>query len=161
MMDKNERHALRELHRTTRKRLSEEEQAAAAADLSSFVTAQDFYQSATKIAFYLAVDGEIDPQPLLSKALTEGKACFLPVVNQRDEQLLSFAPYDSATELVENQWGIAEPPAHATEISPTGFDLVLVPLVAFDRECYRLGMGKGFMTERSVLRFSIAAVSLC
>ena len=62
---------------------------------------------------------------------------------------------------LENQWGIAEPPAPAAEISPTGFDLVLVPLVAFDRECYRLGMGKGFMTERSVLRFSIAAVSLC
>ena len=144
MMDENERHTLRGLHRTARKRLSEEEQAAAAAALSSLVTAQDFYQSATKIAFYLAVDGEIDPQPLLSQALTEGKTCFLPVVNQRDEQLLSFAPYDSATELVENQWGIAEPPAPATEISPTGFDLVLVPLVAFDRECYRLGMGKGF-----------------
>ena len=144
MMDKKECHTLRELHRTARKRLSEKEQAAAAAALSSSVTAQDFYQSATKIAFYLAVDGEIDPQPLLSQALTEGKTCFLPVVNQRDEQLLSFAPYDSATELVENQWGIAEPPAPATEISPTGFDLVLVPLVAFDRECYRLGMGKGF-----------------
>ena len=144
MMDKKERHTLRELHRTARKRLSEKEQAAAAAALSSSVTAQDFYQSATKIAFYLAVDGEIDPQPLLPQALAQGKTCFLPVVNQRDEQLLSFAPYDSATELVENQWGIAEPPAPATEISPTGFDLVLVPLVAFDRECYRLGMGKGF-----------------
>ena len=124
MMDKNERHTLRELHRTARKRLSEEEQAAAAAALSALVTAQDFYQSATKIAFYLAVDGEIDPQTLLSQALTEGKTCFLPVVNQRDEQLLSFAPYDSATELVENRWGIAEPPAPATEISPTSFDLV-------------------------------------
>ena len=87
-MDKKERHTLRELHRTARKRLSEKEQAAAAAALSSSVTAQDFYQSATKIAFYLAVDGEIDPQPLLSQALTEGKTCFLPVVNQRDEQLL-------------------------------------------------------------------------
>ncbi|MEC7460111.1 MAG: 5-formyltetrahydrofolate cyclo-ligase [Pseudomonadota bacterium] len=144
MIDKNERHTLRAFYRTARKRLSEEEQAAAAAVLSSLVTAQDFYQSATKIAFYLAVDGEIDPQPLLSQALIQGKTCFLPVVKQRDEQLLSFAPYDSATGLVENQWGIAEPPAPATEISPTGFDLVLVPLVAFDRECYRLGMGKGF-----------------
>ena len=144
MMDKNERHTLRELHRTARKRLSEEEQAAATAALSSLVTAQSFYQAATKIAFYLAVDGEIDPRLLLSQALVEGKTCFLPIVNQRDKQLLSFAPYDSTTELVENQWGIPEPPAPATEISPTGFDLVLVPLVAFDRECYRLGMGNGF-----------------
>ena len=127
-----------------RNRLSKEEQAAAAASLSSLITAQDFYQSATKIAFYLAIDGEIDPQPLLSQALAEGKTCFLPIAGQHDEQLLSFAPYDSATELMENQWGIAEPHAPAIAVSPTGFDLVLVPLVAFDRKCYRLGMGKGF-----------------
>lgn len=143
MMDKNERHTLRKLHRTARKHLSEGEQAAAAAALSSVVTAQGFYQSATKIAFYIAVDGEIDPRPLLSQALVDGKSCFLPIINPRDKQLLSFAPYDSTTELVKNQWGIAEPPAPATEISPTGFDLVLVPLVAFDRECCRLGMGNG------------------
>ena len=144
MMDNDERHSLRKSHRAARKRLSEEEQAAAAAALTSLITAQDFYQSATKIAFYLAVDGEIDPQPLLSKALAEGKTCFLPIAGQHDEQLLSFAPYDSATELLENQWGIAEPHAPIIAVSPTGFDLVLVPLVAFDRECYRLGMGKGF-----------------
>ena len=144
MMGNDKRHTLRESHRAARKRLSAEQQAAAAAALSSLITAQDFYQSATKIAFYLAVDGEIDPQPLLSKALAEGKTCFLPIAGQHDEQLLSFAPYDSATELVENQWGIAEPHAPAIEVSPTSFDLVLVPLVAFNRECYRLGMGKGF-----------------
>ena len=144
MMGNDERHTLRESHRAARKRLSKEQQAAAAAALSSLITAQEFYQTATKIAFYLAVDGEIDPQPLLSKALAEGKTCFLPIAGQHDEQLLSFAPYDSATELMENQWGIAEPHAPAIEVSPTSFDLVLVPLVAFDRECYRLGMGKGF-----------------
>lgn len=143
-MDNDERHTLRESHRMARNRLSKEEQAAAAAALSSLITAQDFYQSATKIAFYLAIDGEIDPQPLLSQACAEGKTCFLPIAGQHDEQLLSFAPYDSATELMENQWGIAEPHAPAIAVSPTGFDLVLVPLVAFDRECYRLGMGKGF-----------------
>ena len=144
MMDNDERHTLRESHRAARKGLSEKEQAAAAVALSSLITAQDFYQSATKIAFYLAIDGEIDPQPLLSQAWAEGKTCFLPIAGQHDEKLLSFAPYDRATELVENQWGIAEPHAPATEVSPTSFDLVLVPLVAFDRECYRLGMGKGF-----------------
>ena len=144
MMDKNERHSLRESHRKARKRLSEEERAAAAAALSSLITAQDFYQSATKIAFYLAFDGEIDPQPLLSQALAEGKTCFLPIAGQHDKQQLSFAPYDSSTELMKNQWGIAEPHAPAIGVSPTDFDLVLVPLVAFDLECYRLGMGKGF-----------------
>ena len=98
---------------------------------------------------------------LLSQALTEGKTCFLPVVNQRDEQLLSFAPYDSATELVENQWGIAEPPAPATEISPTGFDLVLCHWWHLIGSAIASVWARGFMTERSVLRFSIAAVSLC
>ena len=144
MLGKSERHNLRKSYRAARKRLSREEQEAAATALYSLITAQDFYQSATKIAFYLAIDGEINPQPLLSKALAEGKSCYLPVIDQRDEPLLSFASYDDTTELVRNRWGIAEPPRPDTYISPAGFDLVFVPLVAFDRECYRLGMGKGF-----------------
>ena len=144
MLGKSKRHNLRESYRAARKRLSRDEQEAAATALHSLVIAQDFYQSATKIAFYFAVDGEINPQPLLSQALAEGKSCYLPVIDQRDEQLLSFASYDDATELVRNRWGIAEPPRPDTYISSAGFDLVFVPLVAFDRECHRLGMGKGF-----------------
>ncbi len=144
-MNEEERRALRDSLREARKQLSPAEQAAAAASLCELVLAQDFYSDARLVAFYQKIDGEIDPSPLMQQALRDGKRCFLPVVSKDDpEQLISFAPYDSDTRLTENHWGVEEPPLPGKQISPTNFDVVFVPLVGFDDNCFRLGMGKGF-----------------
>lgn len=47
------------------------------------------------------------------------------------------------TKLLENKWGIPEPVA-ADAIAVTEIDMVLVPLLAFDRQGHRVGYGKGF-----------------
>lgn len=105
---------------------------------------ESFFQGATRVAFYQKLDGEIDPRQLADFALQQGKTCYLPVVNRDSEQTLTFAPYDANTPMVENEWGIAEPPLPDDIVSPTIFDVVFVPLVGFDDNCFRLGMGKGF-----------------
>jgi 5-formyltetrahydrofolate cyclo-ligase len=53
---------------------------------------------------------------------------------------VKFAP---ETELVKNAWEISEP-AHAETIETEKIDLVLVPLLCFDRKGFRVGYGKGF-----------------
>ena len=104
----------------------------------------DIFSDAQRIAFYQPIDGEVDPSLLLKHALREGKSCFLPRISDENPEFVSFAPYDENTKLKNSDWGIAEPPAPETIPSPTDLDLVFVPLVAFDRYCSRLGMGKGF-----------------
>lgn len=143
-MNKEERLALRESLREARRSLNDAEQAAASAGLLSMLAGEDFFTSASRVAFYQKLDGEIDPQPLVEHSLNLGKECFLPVISKDNEELLTFAPYDSNTELTENHWGIAEPPLPDEIIAPTVFDVVFVPLVGFDANCFRLGMGKGF-----------------
>lgn len=143
-MNKEERHALRDSLRKARKALSDAQQSEAAATLATLVADESFFKDAKKIAFYLGVDGEIDPRPLVDLALGAGKDCYLPVINQDTQETLSFAPFDTETELIENQWGISEPPLPEEEMSSTDFDVVFVPLVGFDANCFRLGMGKGF-----------------
>ncbi len=143
-MNREERLALRETLREARRNLSDAEQAAASADLLSLLSDQEFFQNASRVAFYQKLDGEIDPQPLMEHSLNQGKDCFLPVISRDNEEALTFAPYDTDTELTENQWGVAEPPLPEEIISPTVFDVVFVPLVGFDANCFRLGMGKGF-----------------
>ena len=137
------RDTLRSSLREKRQELSPEQQETAAASLFSMLGNQDFFRVAQRIAFYQVADGEIDPRMLLDLALSEGKSCFLPVIQQDNPEFVSFAPYDADTELVPNKWGIAEPPASEV-ISPTNFDVVFVPLVVFSKDCFRLGMGKGF-----------------
>jgi|TARA_B110000238_G_scaffold112587_1_gene122250 5-formyltetrahydrofolate cyclo-ligase len=137
------RDTLRSSLREKRHGLSTEQQMAASLALFNMLGNQDFFRVAQRIAFYQVADGEIDPRMLLDLALSEGKSCFLPVIQQDNPEFVSFAPYDANTELAPNKWGIAEPPASEV-ISPTNFDVVFVPLVAFSKDCFRMGMGQGF-----------------
>lgn len=142
-MTADNRKALRASLRQFRQELSSEKQHVAARSLLDLIGHQDFFRVAQRIAFYQVIDGEIDPKLLLDLALSEGKACFLPVLSRENPEFVSFAPYDADTALVENQWGIAEP-SPDTIVSPTNFDVVFVPLVGFNEQCFRMGMGKGF-----------------
>ena len=137
------RDTLRSSLREKRHGLSTEQQMAASLALFNMLGNQAFFRVAQRIAFYQVADGEIDPRMLLDLALSEAKSCFLPVIQQDNPEFVSFAPYDANTELAPNKWGIAEPPASEV-ISPTNFDVVFVPLVAFSKDCFRMGMGQGF-----------------
>jgi len=143
-MIEEERRNLRYTLRQARRKLTEVQQARAADNLRELVTNQDFYHKALQIAFYQSVDGEIDPTPLLKQALSEGKSCCLPTIPDKNSELISFARVNEDTVLRKNRWGIYEPAAAKDTVSPTEFDLVFVPLVGFDADCFRLGMGKGF-----------------
>lgn len=143
-MNEEERQTLRNSLRQARRTLNPAQQEAASRGLHDLVASQSFFNDASRVVFYQCIDGEIDPYLLLDKALIEGKSCYLPKITNHRLDQMSFAPFDSQTELIENEWGIREPPALDDKVSPTNFDLVFVPLVGFDENCFRLGMGKGF-----------------
>lgn len=143
-MTDDERKALRTSLRQARQKLSSAQQNTAAKDLFELITRQDFFHSAQRMAFYRPADGEIDPTLLLELALGQGKSCSLPVLLIDSPDFVSFSPYEANTELVKNQYGIPEPASKEIIVPPTHFDVVFVPLVGFDADCFRLGMGKGY-----------------
>lgn len=55
---------------------------------------------------------------------------------------MSHHPYLGKVDLKENHYGIPEP--QTTKIAEGRIDMVLVPLLAFDKRGYRVGYGKGF-----------------
>ncbi len=96
----------------------------------------------SKIAAYIAVGGEIDPNPIMKLARDLGKSTFLPIISG---ELLRFAPVTSSTIMRTGKFKIPIPDyKEADLLSPENLDLVLVPLVAFDKNLNRLGMGGGF-----------------
>jgi 5-formyltetrahydrofolate cyclo-ligase len=143
-MTDDRRQVLRENLRQTRRDLSQDQQAIAAQDLFTAVRELDIFTRARRLAFYKPMDGEIDPTPIIELALSEGKSCFLPIISDTNPEFISFAPFEEDTQLHEGKWGMVEPPLPGTPVPPTDFDVVFVPLVAFDENCFRLGMGKGF-----------------
>ena len=72
-----------------------------------------------------------------------GKACYLPVITPGKS--LWFAPYEDGDPLAPNRFGIPEPARAGIKlVSARVLDLILTPLVAFDDQGHRLGMGSGF-----------------
>ncbi len=103
------------------------------------------FQKSRRIALYLPADGEMDTRLILQAVMAQKKRCYLPVLRPGNCRRLWFAPYRPGERLYSNRFGIPEPDIHYHQlISPWGLDLMLLPLVAFDPEGSRLGMGGGF-----------------
>ncbi len=105
--------------------------------------------SSRHIAFYVATDGEIDPCYLLNEAHQQRRTCYLPCIkpdfHRPIQNRLLFARTNAANSLVPNRFGIPEPDLKRQQLIPAqALDLVFLPLVAFDLNGNRLGMGKGY-----------------
>ncbi|ETN93710.1 putative 5-formyltetrahydrofolate cyclo-ligase [Gammaproteobacteria bacterium MOLA455] len=136
---------IRKSIREKRRALNPSQQRTASEQLAKLVCRQDFFQRAKRIGIYLANDGEIDPTPIINAAFRAKKACFLPLIDPLKANSLHFAEYQYGDTLHKNRFGILEPQFKSTAITPPwSLDLILVPLVAFDRGGNRLGMGGGF-----------------
>lgn len=131
--------------RQRRRQLSAAQQRRASAQLARVLRQRLEFRRARRIAFYLASDGEIDPAPLLAFAHTAGKACYLPVLHPLGANRLHFVRYRPGQRLASNKFGIAEPRLQTAADTPAwALDIIFLPLVGFDRQGHRLGMGGGF-----------------
>ena len=93
------------------------------------------------VAAYYARDGEVDLAPLIEMCWQRGIAVALPVLAGRG---MTFAGYGCDTTLRNNRYGILEPDPTLEQPAALEPNVVLVPLVAFDDNGNRLGMGGGY-----------------
>ncbi len=92
------------------------------------------------VSGFLPIGEELDPAPLLHRLVGEGYGLCLPVMEAKGAPLI-FRAWQPGDPLEEVMWGIREPLPSAVIVEP---DVLLSPLLAFDRNGYRLGYGGGF-----------------
>lgn len=94
----------------------------------------------TIVSGFMPMNTEINPLPLMRKLAGQGARLALPVLAGRGKPLIMRA-WVSGEPLSAGVWGIREPEPEAAEVNP---DILLVPLVAFDRAGHRIGYGGGY-----------------
>jgi 5-formyltetrahydrofolate cyclo-ligase len=135
---------IRQLKRSQRRALSETEQLQHSKAICQISETLNVYRNSQHIAFYIANDGEIDPQLLMQHARHLGKTIYLPVLSPQQNSLY-FAPFEADSQLELNRFNIPEPACNPSAWKTAAqLELLFLPLVAFDTHGNRMGMGGGF-----------------
>ncbi len=119
-------------------RISENECAEASMIIRDVLTALDCWKSSDTVLLFAPLPDEPDTFVMPR----DGKCFCYPRYNA--DRGYEPAQADVLDELLPGKFGVLEPSPEATHIPVSETDLVLVPGMAFDEECYRLGRGAGF-----------------
>ena len=140
--------SLRARHRRARRNIGPERQAEHAEAAARAVLVSGIMARASRVGLYFsqAQDGEIDTLPLLTRLWAAGKTVAAPVVGAAGE--MDFYQVTPRTSLAHNRYGIIEPRTRGARsgryLDPLSLNVLFLPLVAFDDDGNRLGMGAGY-----------------
>ena len=139
------RNQLRQQIRKTRANLTALQQQQAEDSITQQALALIEERNAQHIALYISFDGEISTEKLIKILWTQGKQVYLPVLHPFNPNHLLFLRYLPDTPMLKNKFGIWEPKFNVQNVLPLDeLDILFTPLVAFDKQGNRLGMGGGF-----------------
>ncbi len=133
---------IRQTIRDSRKKLSSNQIEAASKTIFKKIISLPEFSNAQHIAYYLSNENEIDPSLIIEHARHLKKSLYLPIFLEQNQ--LAFYLIDLHTPFKKNKFNIMEPIIlNQSPIPFAQFDLMLIPLVAFDKDCHRLGRGAG------------------
>ena len=139
------RNQLRQQIRKTRANLTALQQQQAEDSITQQALALIEERNAQHIALYISFDGEISTDKLIKILWAQGKQVYLPVLHPFNPNHLLFLRYLPDIPMLKNKFGIWEPKLNVQNVLPLDeLDILFTPLVAFDKQGNRLGMGGGF-----------------
>lgn len=99
------------------------------------------FQQAKSVGVYMATNGEIETTEMIEHCWQHKKKVYIPKLLPNFQ--MHFCEYPPKAKLIENRYNILEP-SQTHPIDSVKLDLILVPMVAFDHQGHRIGMGAGY-----------------
>ena len=141
MLDEKTKVEIRIAGKLARKILTYEERDFASEIICAAALRSTFFQRAKCIACYLPTDDEVNCWTLIKRAWLMKKRIFVPSVQKNSK--LKFVEFTNDSKTQPNVYGLQEPVNEET-FDPRRLDIVFTPLVAFDLQGNRIGMGGGY-----------------
>lgn len=105
----------------------------------------DCVKNAKTIMLYLDFNNEVATDSLINKLISQGKIVTSPITLKEERKLIPSQITDLKNGIQYGAYNIREPkPECSPVVNVNELDLVIVPAVAYDKDCYRLGYGGGF-----------------
>ncbi|CEI71629.1 MULTISPECIES: 5-formyltetrahydrofolate cyclo-ligase [Romboutsia] len=124
------------------------------------ILALDCIKKAKNIMLYLDFNNEVKTDELIVKLLSLGKTVSSPITIKEEKKLIPSQIIDLKDGVKIGAYGIREPkPECSPEVEVKDIDVVIVPAVAYDKDCYRLGYGGGFY-DRFIERLREDAITV-
>ncbi len=133
--------ALRKKSLAARAALGTLEREKASKIIVDIVARSSWFRSGKFVACYLPMQEEVDTWLLIERAWRMKKRIFAPVIEKK--LVMRFCELTPKSRLVANRYGLFEPQG-GNIIAPRALDLVIAPVVAFDTDGNRVGMGGGY-----------------
>lgn len=141
------RQNLRRKLQQIRRNLPTEQQQTAAREVANRLQLRlnHLHPEQTTVAVYKSFDGELPTTPAIEKLWQLGFNTVLPVLHPFAKGHLLFLRYTPDTPMTLNKYGIQEPELNVQNVVPLShIQILLMPLVGFDQNGNRLGMGGGY-----------------
>ncbi|WP_159565915.1 5-formyltetrahydrofolate cyclo-ligase [Budvicia diplopodorum] len=131
--------------RRLRNQLTPQQQHSAVDNVMNQLLQHPKIQAAQHISLFISFDGEINTQPIIEALWQQQKSVYLPVLHPFSRGNLLFLRYTPQTAMKAHPFGLMEPKLNVNNVLPTAeLDVIITPMVAFDAEGHRLGMGGGY-----------------
>ena len=145
-----QKQVLRQHIRASLKALTKHEAELSSSLIISRLQSLDAYQRAKAVSCYISVGTEVGTHPLIQSMLKDQKRVCVPRVYNMKESIMQMhwlPSWEAYSEFASSAYGIPEPNDSDSLISSEDaslLDLIIVPGLAFDKYCHRMGHGKGF-----------------
>ncbi len=130
-------------YKAVRHDIAPQERLLADKTIFSHIVTGDLYQKATAMMCFVSFGTEVETKSLICQAIEDGKKVAVPYCYPQSDEMCA-CEIHSLSDLVEGKHGILAPkwPEHTLDVWK--LSLVFVPGLAFDRQGYRLGYGRGY-----------------
>lgn len=116
------------------------------------------YAHADTVLLYHSINSEVETVELIDKVLASGKRLALPVC--RENGVMTFKYITDLSQLTKGFFSAPEPREDCEEFKGSRHAVCVIPAIAFDRQGYRLGYGKGYydryLTDPSIVKVGFA-----
>ena len=151
---REEKRALRRKFGTMRQEMSQDDRLEKSrAICKGFLSSMAYVHSDTVLLYY-SINSEVDTQELIDTILESGKRLALPVCRENSEMVFRYI--NSRDDLVKGFFSALEPKEGLEEFKEAKHPICVIPAIAFDKEGYRIGYGKGYydryLTDPSIVK---------